>query len=381
MAFDSKLPGVGTTIFTVMSRLAAEHGAINLSQGFPDFDGPPALLERVAHYLHHGFNQYAPMEGVMALRERIAEQVQRLYGLTVSPEREITVTAGATEAIFCAITALVRNGDEVILFDPVYDCYEPAVRLCGGLARHLPLGGPDYRPDWDAVAAAVTRRTRLIVVNSPHNPSGGAWAAEDLDRLAAIVERHGLYVLSDEVYEHIIFDGRRHESLLRRPGLYTRSLVVSSFGKTCHVTGWKVGYCVAPPELTAELRRVHQFVTFTANSFVQHGLADFMAQSPDHVTTLAPFYQARRDRFCELLAGSRFRLTPAAGTYFQLLDYAAISSEPDAEFARRLTVEHGVAAIPVSVFYDRPPETRVLRFCFAKDDATLAAAAEILCRL
>jgi methionine transaminase len=381
MAIDSKLPGVGTTIFTVMSRLAAEHGAINLSQGFPDFDGPPALLERVAHYLHHGCNQYAPMEGVMALRERIAEKVLRHYGRAASPEHEITVTAGATEAIFCAITALVRPGDEVIVFDPVYDCYEPAIKLCGGVTRHLALREPDYRPDWDEVDAAVSKRTRLIVVNSPHNPTGGAWSADDLDRLAGIVERHGLYVVSDEVYEHIVFDGRRHESLLRRPQLYARSLVVSSFGKTCHTTGWKIGYCVAPPELTAELRRVHQYVTFTANSFVQYGLADFMAQAPDHATSLGAFYQAKRDLFCRLLKDSRFRIRPAAGTYFQLLDYGAISRERDVDLARRLTVEHGVAAIPVSVFYAQPPEARVLRFCFAKDDATLAAAAEILCRL
>lgn len=381
MAVDSKLPEVGTTIFTVMSRLATEHGAINLAQGFPDFDGPPALLERVTHYLNHGFNQYAPMAGVEALRERIAEKVLRLYGLAASAELEITVTAGATEAIFCAITALVRSGDEVILFDPVYDSYEPAVELCGGAARHLVLKEPDYRPDWDEVAAAVTQRTRLIIVNSPHNPTGAVWTAEDVDRLATIVERHGLYVVSDEVYEHIVFDGRRHESLLRRPELYARTLVVSSFGKTCHATGWKIGYCVAPPELTTELRRIHQYVTFTANSFVQHGLADFMAQAPDHATSLAAFYQAKRDRFCTLLEGSRFCITPAAGTYFQLLDYGAISAERDVDLARRMTIERGVAAIPVSVFYARPPESRALRFCFAKDDATLAAAAEILCRL
>jgi methionine aminotransferase len=381
MAIDSKLPDVGTTIFTVMSRLAAEHGAINLSQGFPDFDGPPALLERVTHYLNHGFNQYAPMAGVAKLRERIAEKVQRLYGLAVSPEDEVTVTAGATEAIFCAITALVRNGDEVIVFDPVYDSYEPAIRLCGGVARHLVLRGPGYRPDWDEVRDAVNSRTRLVVVNTPHNPTGSAWTAEDVASLAEIVDRRGLYVVADEVYEHIVFDGRRHESVLRRPDLYARSLVVSSFGKTYHTTGWKIGYCVAPRELTDELRRVHQFVTFVANTPVQHGLADFMALAPEYATSLGAFYQAKRDRFDSLLARSRFRLEPSAGTYFQLLDYGAISAERDVDLARRLTIEHGVAAIPVSVFYDRPPESRVLRFCFAKDDSTLARAAEILCRL
>jgi methionine aminotransferase len=381
MAIDSKLPDVGTTIFTVMSRLAAEHGAINLSQGFPDFDGPPALLERVGYYLNHGFNQYAPMAGVVALRERIADKVGSHYGRAVDAEHEVTVTAGATEAIFCAITALVRRDDEVLVFDPVYDSYEPAVRLCGGVTRHLRLRAPGYRPDWDEVRDAITPRTRLLIVNTPHNPTGSAWTAGDVDRLAELALHHGLYVVSDEVYEHIVFDGRRHESLLRRADLYARSLVVSSFGKTYHTTGWKIGYCVAPPELTVELRRVHQYVTFSANTPVQLALADFMAIAPRHVTELGAFYQHKRDRFCGLLQGSRFRFTPSAGTYFQLLDYGAISAEHDVDLARRLTTEHGVAAIPVSVFYDGAPEERVLRFCFAKDDATLARAAEVLCRL
>jgi methionine aminotransferase len=381
MSVESKLPRVGTTIFTVMSRLAAEHGAINLSQGFPDFDGPPALLERVTWHLNHGHNQYAPMAGVVTLREQIAAKVARLYGLGVSPEHEVTVTAGATEAIFCAITALVRPGDEVIVFDPVYDSYEPAVTLCGGVTRHLVLDPPRYRPDWDAVLDAIGPRTRLIVVNTPHNPTGAAWSEDDVDALADIVARTGVYVVSDEVYEHIVFDGRRHESLLRRPDLYARSLVVSSFGKTYHTTGWKIGYCVAPPELTQELRRVHQYVTFVANTPVQLGLADFMAACPGHVDELPAFYQSKRDRFCDLLGNSRFTFEPSAGTYFQLLDYRAISDEGDVELARRLTVEHGVAAIPVSVFYRKPPRHRVLRFCFAKSEETLARGAEILSKL
>ena len=381
MALDSKLPKVGTTIFTVMSRLAAEHGAINLSQGFPDFDGPSELLERVAFHLHHGHNQYAPMAGVVALREQIAGKVVRLYGRRADPEREITVTAGATEAIFCAITALVRAGDEVIVFDPVYDSYEPAITLCGGVTRHLLLRAPRYLPDWDEVRDAISPRTRLIVVNSPHNPTGAAWSARDVAALAEIVAQHDVYVVSDEVYEHIVFDGRIHESLLKHDALYRRSLVVSSFGKTFHVTGWKIGYCVAPPALTEELRRVHQYVTFVANTPVQLGLADFMRLRPEFADALGAFYQRKRDRFCALLAGSRFSFTPSAGTYFQLLDYGAISGERDVDLARRLTVEHRVASIPVSLFYESPPESRVLRFCFAKDDATLVEAAEILCRL
>jgi len=381
MALDSKLPGVGTTIFTVMSRLAAEHGAINLSQGFPDFDVPQALRDRVTHHLNHGANQYAPMAGVAALREQISAKVLRHYGLAVDPETEVTVTAGATEALFCAITALVRRGDEVIVFDPVYDSYEPAVTLCGGVVRHLPLAGPDYRPDWSRVRDALNHRTRLIVFNTPHNPTGSVWTAEDMACLSEVIAGHEVYLLADEVYEHIIFDGRRHESLLRYPALYDRSLVVSSFGKTYHATGWKTGYCVAPPRLTEELRRIHQYVTFVANTPIQHGLADFMAECPQHTFELGAFYQAKRDRFNELLGSSRFTFVPSAGTYFQLLDYSAISAERDVDLARRLTIEHRVACIPVSVFYETSPESRVLRFCFAKDDATLGRAAEVLCRL
>ncbi len=382
MAIVSKLPNVGTTIFTVMSRLAAEHGAINLSQGFPDFDGPTPLLERVVHYLTHGHNQYAPMAGVPALREQIARKVAELYGCAVDPETEVTVTSGATEALFCAITALVRPGDEVIMFDPAYDSYQPAVDLCGGVSRRLPLLPPDFKPDWQRLADALNDRTRLIIINSPHNPTGTVWSAEDMLTLQALVRDRDLYLLGDEVYEHIVFDGRRHESLLRYPELYARSLVVSSFGKTYHTTGWKIGYCVAPSALTAELRCIHQYVTFCSNTPIQLALADYMQQAPEHVRELPAFYQAKRDLFCRLLAGSRFRFTPAAGTYFQTLDYSAISDEPDRRLAERLTRERKIASIPISVFYERPPQgMRLLRFCFAKDDATLTRAAEILCSL
>lgn len=378
---ESKLPAVGTTIFTVMSALAQEHGALNLSQGFPDFDGPPELLARVHHYLTDGRNQYAPMTGVPSLRAAVAGKVRALYGRTVDPDAEITVTSGATEALFCAIHAVVRPGDEVIVFDPAYDSYEPAVDLAGGRCVHLPLAAPDYRVDWDAVRDAITPRTRLIVLNSPHNPTGSVFGPEDLDALEDVVRGTGVYLLADEVYEHIVFDGAAHQSLLRRPALAERAFVVSSFGKTYHVTGWKIGYCVAPPALTAEFRKVHQYVTFTSITPVQLALADFLEAHPEHHLGLPAFYQAKRDRFCSLLEGSRFRFAPAAGTYFQLLDYAAVSDEDDVTLSRRLTVERGIASIPVSVFYREPPGDRMLRFCFAKDDATLVRAAELLCAI
>ena len=375
---ESKLPEVGTTIFTVMSALAAEEGALNLSQGFPDFDGPPALLELVQHYLTHGYNQYPPMAGVLALREAIAAKVLDLYGCTVNPETEVTVTSGATEALFCAIHALVRPGDEVILLDPAYDSYEPAVRLAGGVAKHIPLRPPDYRVDWDQVRAALTPRTRLAIINSPHNPTGTVWEAEDVRSLEALVLRFGFYVLSDEVYEHIIFDGRPHQSLCRYPDLWRRSFVVSSFGKTYHVTGWKIGYCVAPARLTEEFRKIHQFVTFTSNTPVQHGLADFLAVHPEHHLQLGAFYQRKRDLFCSLLAGSRFSVKPSAGTYFQLLGYGDLTDEGDSELAFRLTKEAKIASIPTSIFYADRADHKMLRFCFCKDDDTLRRGAEIL---
>ena len=381
MSLTSKLPGVGTTIFTVMSKLAADEGAINLSQGYPDFDGPPLLLERVNHYLTNGYNQYPPMAGIEPLREAIAGKVGSLYGAVVDPETEVTVTSGATEALFCAVTAVIQPGDEAIVFDPCYDSYEPAVTLAGGTCKHIPLFAPDFRIDWDRVADAIGPRTRLIMVNTPHNPTGSVWDERDIEGLRAIVAGHDLYVVADEVYEHIVFDSRAHLSLARYPDLFARSFVVSSFGKTYHTTGWKVAYCVAPAALSAEFRRIHQFVTFTTATPLQYGIADFLAQCPEHHEDLADFYQAKRDLFCGLLAGSRFKLTPSAGTFFQLVDYGAITNEPDAELAKRWTVEAKVASIPVSVFYREPPNQELLRFCFAKDDATLKKAADILCRL
>ncbi len=377
----SKLPDVGTTIFTVMSRLAAEHGAINLSQGFPDFPAPAGLLDRVSHHLKAGHNQYAPMAGIPALREQIARKTLALYGRTVDPETEVTVTSGATEALFCAIEALVQAGDEVICLDPAYDSYDPAIRLAGGRAVHVPLRQPEFSIDWARVRAALTPRTRLLILNSPHNPSGAVLTAADIAELTELVRGTRLLLLSDEVYEHIIFDGRRHESLLRHPELAERSLVVSSFGKTYHATGWKIGYCVAPAALTREFRRMHQFVQFCVVTPMQWALADFLESDPGHYLDLPAFYQAKRDYFCTLLEPSRFRFTPSAGTYFQLVDYAAISAEPDVAYARRLTIEAGVACIPVSVFCAEVPERRLLRFCFAKDSVTLERAAEILCRI
>ncbi len=377
----SKLPDVGTTIFTVMSELARKEGALNLSQGFPDFDGPEALLDRVSHYLHSGHNQYAPMMGVPALRAAIAAKVADLYAARVDPDREVTVTSGATEALFCAIAAVVNPGDEVIVFDPAYDSYEPVVRLQGGRTLHVPMHPPDYRVDWGRVRDLVSDRTRLIISNTPHNPTGTVWDAGDIAALAGIVAERDIHLLADEVYEHIIFDGRTHESLLRYPDLFERSFVVSSLGKTYHTTGWKIGYCVAPAALTEEFRRIHQYVTFTSNTPVQLGLADFLTEHPEHHLTLGAFYQAKRDTFCRLLADSPFLITPSAGTYFQLLDYSAWSNEQDTDLAVRLTRQARLASIPVSPFYLDDPGHKVLRFCFAKDDQTLVRAAEILCGL
>lgn len=377
----SKLPDIGTTIFTVMSELARAEGALNLSQGFPDFDGPAALLDRVEHYLRGGHNQYAPMMGVPALRQAIASKVADLYGASLDPDTEITVTSGATEALFCAIAAVVNPGDEAIVFDPAYDSYEPVVRLQGGRTHHLPLHPPGYRIDWDRVADLVNERTRLIITNTPHNPTGTVWDSADIAALRSIVQGRNIYLLADEVYEHIIFDGRQHESLTRYPDLFERSFVVSSFGKTYHTTGWKIGYCTAPRPLTEEFRRIHQYVTFTSITPVQLGLADFLAEHPEHHLGLGSFYQAKRDLFCALVADSPFEVVPSAGTYFQLLDYGNWSNERDAELAVRLTREAKLASIPTSPFYQTDPGHTVLRFCFAKDDETLTQAARILCSL
>ncbi len=377
----SKLPDVGTTIFTVMSGLAAEHGAVNLSQGFPDFPAPAALLDRVTHHMRAGNNQYAPLAGTPLLLEAIAAKTAALYGHAPDPTREITVTSGATEALFCAIEAFVHPGDEVIVFDPAYDTYDPAVRLAGGRAVHIPLTAPHFGVDWQRVSDAITRRTRLIIVNSPHNPTGAVWQAADLDALAGIVRDSDIVVLSDEVYEHIVFDGAAHQSVIRHPELAARSLVVSSFGKTFHVTGWKIGYCIAPAALMQEFRRVHQFVQFVVVTPMQLAIAEFLRSDPQHYLDLGAFYQAKRDHFNALLADSRFKLRPSAGTYFQLADYSAISHMPDTEFARWLTIEHGVATIPVSVFHAEPDGQKLIRFCFAKHNTTLEQAADILCAI
>lgn len=379
----SKLPNVGTTIFTRMSQLAAETGAINLSQGFPDFSAPAALCDAVARHIGAGHNQYAPMTGLPALRQQVAAKVQAFYGRRVDVDSEVTVTPGATEAIFCAIQAVVRAGDEVIVLDPCYDSYEPSVELAGGRCVHVPLALPGFAIDWQRMADALSERTRMIILNSPHNPSGALISRAELDQLAALIRGRDIYLVSDEVYEHLVFDGWAHVSVLSHDELYARAFVVSSFGKTYHVTGWKTGYVVAPPALSAELRKVHQYVNFCGVTPLQWALADFMADHPEHLTELPGFYQAKRDLFCDLLGGSRFGFTRAAGTYFQLVDYSAIRPElDDVAMAEWLTREHGVAAIPVSVFYQSAPhDLRLVRFCFAKREETLRQAAEKLCAI
>lgn len=379
---QSKLPQVGTTIFTVMSQLAAQHGAVNLGQGFPDFEGPDELHAGIEKHRKLGRNQYAPMTGVAPLRQQIARKIADLYGRAVDPDREVTVTSGATEALYAAIAAVVHPGEEVILLDPCYDSYEPAVLLNGGVPVHVPLSAGSFRLDHQRLADAITPQTRLIVLNTPHNPSGATLTADDLAFLRGLVERHNLYLLGDEVYEHILFDGRVHQSLLRDDVLYARSFVVSSFGKTYHITGWKIGYCVAPPALSVEFRKVHQYLTFCTFHAAQWALADYMAADTGFHLALSAFYQQRRDHFAARLAASRFRLLPVEGAYFQLVDYSAISDEDDVAFCRRLVAEHGLAAIPISVFYQSPPAgQRLIRLCFAKQEATLDAGAERLCAI
>lgn len=379
----SKLPNVGTTIFTRMSQLAVETGALNLSQGFPDFDGPQALRDAVGRHIAAGHNQYAPMTGLPALREQVAAKIARSYGRRVSADSEITITPGATQAIFCAIQALIQPGDEVIVFDPCYDSYEPSVELAGGRCVHVPLTLPDFAIDWQHLDDALSDKTRLIILNSPHNPSGALISRAELDQLAALIRERDIYLISDEVYEHLVFDGVQHASILAHEELYQRAFVVSSFGKTYHVTGWKTGYVVAPPVLSAELRKVHQYVSFCGVTPLQWALADYMAEHPEHVEELPAFYQAKRDLFCDLLTGSRFSFTRAPGTYFQLVDYSTIRPDlDDLAMAEWLTREHGVAAIPVSVFYQTPPQDlRLVRFCFAKREETLRQAAEKLCAI
>jgi methionine aminotransferase len=380
-AVRSKLPSSGVSIFAVMTRLANEHGAINLSQGFPDYAPSSDLVEAVARAMREGHNQYAPMPGVLALREALAMKIERLYGRRYDPATEITITTGATECLFDALTALVHPGDEVLMFQPCYDSYTPAVCLSGGVPRYVTLRHPDYRIDWDEVRRTISPRTRVILLNTPHNPTGMIWTADDVTELARVLQGTDAVVISDEVYEHIRFDGVRHESLARYPEIAERAVVISSFGKTYHTTGWKVGYCAAPPALTTEIQRVHQWVTFAVNGAVQVAYAGAVMHDPlcDEVTS---FYQARRDRFLSLVAGSRFTPLACHGTFFQMLDYSAITDERDDEFAIRLTKEHGVAAIPISPFlHDGVQPGPVLRFCFAKRDETLERAAERLQRV
>ncbi len=373
----SRLPQVGTTIFTVMSALAQEHGAVNLGQGFPDFEGDPTLVDAVAAAMRAGHNQYPPMTGIPALREAIARKITTLYGLPCDPVSEVTVTAGATQAIITAVLALVHPGDEVIVLDPCYDSYEPSILLAGGVPVHVALTPGSFRPDFDAIAAALGPRTRAIIINSPHNPSATVWSADDMRRLAELLRPTSTLLISDEVYEHMVYDGAQHQSVARWPELAARALIVSSFGKTYHVTGWKVGYVVAPAALMAEFRKVHQFNVFTVNTPMQHGLAAYMAEAGPYLG-LPAYYQRKRDLFRAGLAGSRLRLLPSEGSYFQVVDYSAISSLGELDFCRFLTQERGVAAIPLSAFYPDAREQGLVRFCYAKRDDTLNQALERL---
>ncbi|MGB1343374.1 MAG: methionine aminotransferase [Pseudomonadales bacterium] len=378
----SKLPSLGTTIFTVMSKMAQEFDAINLSQGFPDFEPPEALIEAFRYRLSAGHHQYPPMHGIPALRTQIQKKVARYHQVFVDPETEVTITSGATEAIFVTVQALVRQGDEVVIFDPAFDAYAPAVTLAGGTAKHLPLTGTQFEIDVDALTRAVSPRTRLLIINSPHNPCGGLIAQAVLEHIADLADKHDFYVLSDEVYEHMVFDGQRHVSAIEIPALRKRTFMISSFGKTLHATGWKVAYCVAPPTLTVEFRKIHQFVTFTTHTPCQWAIADFLAKDGGHVEALPAFYEKKRDLFKALFEPLGFQLTLSQGTYFQLANYSAIPALrglTDKDCANTLTQKFGVAAIPISVFYDRPPQDqRLIRFCFAKDDETLRQAARRL---
>jgi methionine aminotransferase len=376
--FDSKLPDVGTTIFTIMSRRARELDALNLGQGFPDYDIDPRLTELVAAAMRAGHNQYAPMEGLMSLRERIAERLQRHYGLRADPESEITVTLGATEAIFSAIQAVVGAGDEVIAFDPAYDSYEPAVRLAGGRCIRVPLTQPGFLYDWERVRALLGARTRLVLFNSPHNPACTVAGAADLEELAVSIRGYATLVLADEVYEHVVFDGASHHSVLAHPELAPRSFAVFSFGKTLHATGMRIGYCVAAPALTRELRKVHQFNTFSISHPLQHAVAAYLGEQPEGGRALAGFFQAKRDRLRAALTGSGFALPPAQGTYFQLLDFGAFAPPDDLAFAERLLTEARVASIPLSPFYETPQPLSFVRLCIAKKDSTLDEGASRL---
>lgn len=376
-AISSKLPNVGTTIFTVMSQLAAQENAINLSQGFPDFPVAPELISLINENMKAGFNQYAPMQGHMGLREELAVKAYKLYGRVYNPETEVTITAGGTQAIFTAITAFLRDSDEVVVFTPAYDCYIPAIELAGASPVFVELHAPNFTVDWNEVKKLVNHHTKMIIINSPHNPSGTVWSEEDMMELEKLTNDTDIMVLSDEVYQHIIFDGAKHQSVARYPNLAERSFLVGSFGKTFHATGWKIGYAMAPQRMMKEFNKVHQFVTFAVNHPIQRATAEYL-KNEDNYLHIGEMYQAKRDLFIEALQGSKFKITPAKGTYFQLLDFSDITNEKDTEFAKRLTIDHKIASIPVSVFYKNESHDSVLRFCFAKQDDTLLKAAEIL---
>lgn len=380
VTLHSKLPRVGTTIFTVMSALANEHKAINLSQGFPNFDVSPKLIELITRKMKDGLNQYAPMQGVPQLREVLCEKMEKLYGAKYNPDKEVNITAGGTQAIYSALTAVVREGDEVIVIEPAYDCYVPAIELNGGIPVYVQLKGPNHTVDWNDVKKVMTPRTRVIMINTPHNPMGSVMSANDMKELEKLVKGTNIIIISDEVYEHIIFDGLRHESVCRYPRLAERSFVIYSFGKTYHATGWKMGYCFAPENLMAEFRKVHQFIVFTTNTPIQHALAEYIRDSRDYLE-LSSFYQEKRDFFLKQIKGSRFKYTPSSGSYFQLLDFSDITKEKDTDFAIRLTKENGVASIPTSVFYHKPIDNKLLRFCFAKTNDLLEKAGELLCKI
>ena len=382
MQIETKLPKVGTTIFTVMSQLAAEHGAVNLGQGFPDFPVPERLIDALDRAMRAGHNQYSMMTGIPALRQAIAGKTERCYGWRPNADSEITVTSGASEAIFDAIHAVVRAGEEVIVLDPCYDCYEPAIDLAGAKAVHVSLDPVTFAPDWKAIRAAITPNTRMLMINSPHNPSGAMLSEADMREVITILDGTDIILLSDEVYEHIVFDGARHESALRYPELRERAFVISSFGKTYHCTGWKVGYAIAPSALSAEFRKVHQYNTFCTFNPAQHAFAEMIEQEPQHYEELGAFYEAKRDRFRAQLLTTKLKPLPVPGGYFQLVDYSAVSDLDDVAFCRWLTIEHGVTAIPLSPFYETPPAgQRLARLCFAKNEATLDAAIERLQKL
>jgi len=374
---QSKLPGVSTTIFSVMSKLAAEYKAINLSQGFPDYPADPKLIELVDKAMKDGFNQYAPMPGNQLLKETIAQKVEKLYQVKYNPESEITVTAGGTQAIFTALTSIINSGDEVIIFEPAYDSYAPTIRLLGGLVKTYELAPPHYGIDWDMVKKLFTSSTRMIILNSPQNPTGSILSEEDMKSLIKLISGTDILILSDEVYEHLIYDEQKHKSVMLFPELRERSFIIASFGKLLHATGWKLGYCLAPEALTKEFRKVHQFNVFSVNSPMQQAIAEYL-QEPDHYIGIGSFFQQKRDYFRSLLAETRFELLPCNGSYFQCVSYQQISDEKDTDFSMRLIKEFGVATIPVSAFYQKGTDHKIIRFCFAKKDETLALAAEKL---